>query len=79
MTKKAFNKSEIAARYAVSRRSVEGWMKRGVLPYWRVGNVVRFDPEECDQALRRFHHGSRAFARGPVALPIGSPGPNPTL
>ena len=67
MTSENINKAQIAARYSVSRRTIESWMKRGILPYYRIGNVVRFAPGECDGALQRFHRGNRGLdARGPL-------------
>jgi excisionase family DNA binding protein len=44
-------KSEVAEEYQVSQRTVSYWMSRKVIPYVRIGNVVRFDPDEVKKAL----------------------------
>lgn len=44
----------IGARYAVSQRTVTNWMQRRVLPFIKVGRLVRFDVESCDRALATF-------------------------
>ena len=36
------NKGEAAARLRIGRRSVDNWMKRGWLPYIKVGKTIRF-------------------------------------
>jgi len=36
------NKRELAARLKLGFRTLERWQRRGVLPYVKVGNVVRF-------------------------------------
>ncbi len=36
------NKGEAAARLRIGRRSVDNWMKRGWLPYIKLGKTVRF-------------------------------------
>jgi hypothetical protein len=43
----------LAARYAVSERTVDSWMRR-FLPHVKLGGVVRFDPQVCDEALKKF-------------------------
>lgn len=36
------NKGEVAARLRIGRRSVDNWMRKGLLPYLRLGKVIRF-------------------------------------
>ena len=51
---KLVNKQKIAYRYDVSPRTIQEWMGEGKLPFRKIGYMVRFDPDECDQALARF-------------------------
>jgi hypothetical protein len=43
----------MAERYAVCLRTVDKWRKARILPYVKVGRVIRFDPETCDAILKR--------------------------
>jgi excisionase family DNA binding protein len=52
--RKLVNKREIARRYGVSERTIQEWMERGMIPFYKPGYMVRFDPIECDSALVRF-------------------------
>jgi excisionase family DNA binding protein len=54
VTQKLVSKSEIARRYGVSERTVQEWMGKGVIPFYKPGYLVRFDPAECDNALSQF-------------------------
>ncbi|MBS0657727.1 MAG: helix-turn-helix domain-containing protein [Verrucomicrobia bacterium] len=41
------------ARFAqTTTRTVEHWMKKGVIPFIRIGRLVRFDLAEVEAALR---------------------------
>lgn len=48
------NKYEIAELYKVSPRTIGNWMQRKVIPYMRIGNVVRFDSDEVARALGKY-------------------------
>ena len=41
---------QIASRLAISKRSVQSYMKRGELPFYRFGRNVWFDAAEVDKA-----------------------------
>ena len=47
-------KKEIAARYRISTRSIETWMKDLGMPYRKIGRQVRFQIEECDEWFKQF-------------------------
>ena len=50
LTKKA-----IAERYAVSIRTITTWMQRKIIPFMKPSEkMVRFDPVQCDIALKAF-------------------------
>ncbi len=50
---KLIDKVSIANRYQVSIRTITDWMSNGTLPYLKMGTrTVRFDPEDCDRAIR---------------------------
>jgi excisionase family DNA binding protein len=37
----------------VSRSSVYGWVRQGLLPYLRLGKMIRFDRREVEAFVRR--------------------------
>ena len=52
---KLLNKNGVGPPVVVSLRTVDNWMKDGILPYLKLGpKCVRFDPTECDKAIARF-------------------------
>ena len=53
------SKSEIALHYGIGLRTVTDWMHRRILPFVKVGNVVRFHLPDCDAAVRKFQIKSR--------------------
>ncbi|HZM06587.1 MAG TPA: helix-turn-helix domain-containing protein [Candidatus Saccharimonadales bacterium] len=50
---------QMAARYQVSVRTIGYWCNDGTLPFYKHGGVVRFHPQECDDALKAFRRKSR--------------------
>lgn len=53
---------QIAARYSVSERTIQNWMRGKMIPWIQVsGRLIRFSPSETDAALTRNH---RVAARG---------------
>ncbi|PYJ63531.1 MAG: hypothetical protein DME24_01090 [Verrucomicrobia bacterium] len=45
-TPKAYlDKSAVAAILQVTPRCVDNWMKRGILPFYRIGRTIRFDAD----------------------------------
>ena len=36
-------KVEIADQFTVTTRTVDEWMRRGLIPYWKIGRLCRFD------------------------------------
>jgi predicted site-specific integrase-resolvase len=48
-------RAEMAARYRVSIRTLDRWIREGLLPKIKITErCVRLDPIECDEAVRRF-------------------------
>jgi excisionase family DNA binding protein len=43
MIQKPKTKQEIAKHFDVTTRTIDGWMRAGILPYWKIGHLVRFD------------------------------------
>ncbi len=52
--KESLTKREVADLNRVSVRTIEGWMKRGYLPYFKIGGVVRFPVAQLESAMNRF-------------------------
>lgn len=60
---------QLAAHLGISRRSVSNLMRRRVLPFVKIGRLLRFDIESCERALRQFEsldvtQSFRAMATG---------------
>ena len=49
------DKRTLAERYGVSPRTITNWMSAGLLAFFKIKRVVRFDVAACDAALRQ--HG----------------------
>ena len=49
------DKTTLAQRYGVSPRTISNWMSTGLLAFFKIKRVVRFDIPACDAALRQ--HG----------------------
>ena len=45
------DKPEVGKRLAMRPRTVDDWMKRGLLPYYKVGRSVRFKWSEIESHL----------------------------
>jgi len=52
-------KKEIADRYQVTIGSIDKWMKLRVIPFYKIGRVVRYRAAECDLALERYRQKAR--------------------
>ena len=52
-------KEEIAGHYSIGLRTVNAWMQKRILPYLKIGRVVRFNLADCDTALSKFKIGGR--------------------
>jgi len=49
-------KRDMAAYYKCHLRTITNLMRRGILPYRKIGRFVRLDPVECDHAMDKFKH-----------------------
>ena len=58
---------QMAARYQLSVRMIAYLTADGVLPCYKVGHALRFDPAECDLAMKVFRRGSHFDARDDLA------------
>ena len=66
-TSPPLNKNGMAAHYDVGVRTIEDWMKKGWLPYTKIGGIVRFDRQEVDAALKK------KFGRNQITFSAGGP------
>jgi excisionase family DNA binding protein len=48
-------KAELARRIGKSERTVEKWMRRAVMPYYKIGRSVSFKWTEVESALAKYH------------------------
>ena len=51
--------AQIARRYQLSMRTIAYLVQDCVLPVYKVGRAVRFNPLECDQAMKAFRRNSK--------------------
>jgi hypothetical protein len=49
----------MADRYQLSIRTIAYLTEDRILPCYKIGRSVRFDPAECDRALKAFRRASR--------------------
>ncbi len=47
-------KRQLASRFQCCPRTINNLMTRRILPYRRLGRILRFDPGECDKAMDAF-------------------------
>lgn len=41
--KQYHDKHDVAAEFGITTRTLEQWMKRGLIPFFKIGKTVRFD------------------------------------
>lgn len=63
-------KEQEAERNSVSTRTINQWMADGIIPFYRVGRVVLFDPDEVDEALARKFRVAASGERSPRGRPM---------
>lgn len=56
-------KSDVAKIGSVSIRTVENWTKNGLLPYLKIGGVIRYRRDDVEEALAAFIVNPRAGNR----------------
>lgn len=47
------DKKEACRRLSLKQRTIDSWMRRGVLPYYKMGQSVRFKWSEINTKLTR--------------------------
>ena len=52
-------KAEVCQRLQIQLRTVEQWMKRGLVPYYKLGRTVRFKWSEIERHLAQACRVSR--------------------
>ena len=50
--KALINRSQMAAAAGVSLRTVDEWRENGIIPFLKIGGVIRFDLDQVMAALR---------------------------
>ena len=53
------SKKEIALHFGIGLRTVTDWMRRRILPFVKVGRVVRFHLPDCEEAVRKYQVSSK--------------------
>lgn len=53
------DKKEVARRLGLRGRTVDDWMRRGLLPFYKPGHFVRFRWSEVQAHLRQICHVCR--------------------
>jgi excisionase family DNA binding protein len=57
-------KAEVAERFNRTARSIEQWMRKGYLPFLKIGGAVLFDWASVEQHLRENHQVIRPKRAG---------------
>jgi hypothetical protein len=47
-------KQELAVMYSVSTRTIENWMAIRIIPFFKVGRTVRFDPQRVAESVSAY-------------------------
>jgi excisionase family DNA binding protein len=55
------NKLEVSKRLGKTLRTVDNWMNRGILPYYKIGRSVEFRWSEVEQHLAQTARVSRRY------------------
>ena len=48
-------KPEAARLFGVSPRTLDSWMSRRLVPFYRIGRTIRFDPDDIQKHLQGNH------------------------
>jgi phage terminase Nu1 subunit (DNA packaging protein) len=48
-------KKQLAEHCSVSTRCLDNWMRDSIVPFRKIGKLVRFDLDAVEEALRRFN------------------------
>jgi excisionase family DNA binding protein len=54
------SKKQIADHFGIGLRTVTDWMRRRIIPFVKVGHVVRFSLADCEGAIRKYQVKSKA-------------------
>ena len=54
-------KNTVALHLGIGVRTVNTWMKRRILPYLKVGRIVRFNLIACDAATQKYQTQGRNY------------------
>jgi excisionase family DNA binding protein len=47
-------KPQVCAMLGITQRTLEGWMQRGLVPYYKIGRWVRFSEADIHGHLRKY-------------------------
>ena len=61
LTEPFINKEEVARRLGKTLRTVDNWMRRGLLPYYKIGRSVEF---KWGEVLAHLAQNCRVARRG---------------
>jgi hypothetical protein len=50
-TRTMWSKADVCTEHGIGRSTLENWMKRGLVPYYKIGGTIRFNVVELRQAL----------------------------
>lgn len=62
-------KQEIADYYRCDLRTITNLMRRRILPFVKIGRIVRFNIKECDRAMNKYKRPSMLLQRDSGAAP----------
>lgn len=62
------DKAELCRRLKARPRTVDAWMQRGLLPYYKLGRAVRFRWSEVQSHLEERCHVCREFTKAGLCV-----------
>ena len=60
--KQMMTKTQMATFAGVKPRTIDNWMKVGLVPYLKIGKTVRFDPTTVMKHLHKYKQGGQSKA-----------------
>jgi len=55
MPERLVNIQEISRMLSVKEKTIYSWVSQGIIPYYKIGRLVRFDRKEILEWIRNYH------------------------
>jgi len=58
---KLLDVSQLSAMLNVKKKTIYDWVHKGKIPYLKLGGLLRFDPTDIDQWLKKKKHKKKSW------------------